>query len=124
MQINIKATNIELTPAIRDYINKKVGELEKFLDGYNDPSVQCWVEVGMTTRHHHKGDIFRAEIQLHLPSYEKGSRAEFINSSLYAAIDGAHDEMKLELAKIKDRRKSLIRKGARLFKKFIPFLRE
>lgn len=113
---------MELTPAIRDYVNKKIGGLEKFLDSYNDPSVQCWVEVGMTTRHHQKGNIFRAEIQIHLPHFKKGSRAEFMNSSLYAAIDGAHDEMKIELTKIKDRRKSLITKGARLFKKFMPFL--
>lgn len=122
MKINLKATNIELTPAIRDYVNKKIEGLEKFLDSYNDPSVQAWAEVGMITRHHHKGDIFRAEIQFHLPHYEKGARAVAEGETLYAAIDNVHEEMKLELSKIKDRRKSLIKKGARLFKKFIPFL--
>jgi putative sigma-54 modulation protein len=123
MNINIKATNIELTPAIRNYIDKKIGVLEKFLDNYNDTSVQVWVEIGMTTRHHHKGDIFRAEIQFHLPHFKKGARTEFSSSDLYAAIDGAHDEMKIELGKIKGRRSSLIRKGARLFKRFVPFLK-
>lgn len=121
MQINIKATNIKVTPAINSYVNKKIGGLEKFLDNYNDPSVQTWVEIGVTTKHHHKGNIYRAEIQLHLPHYKKGARAEFSDSNLYSAIDGAHDEIKIELGKIKDRRKSLIKKGARLFKKLIPF---
>lgn len=121
MKVNLKATNIELTPAIQDYVNKKIKGLEKFLDSSND-SLQAWVEVGMTTRHHHKGDIFRAEIQFHLPHYKKSARAVAEEETLYAAIDGAHEEMKLELSKIKDRKKSLIKKGARLFKKFIPFL--
>lgn len=124
MNINLKATNIELTPVIRDYANKKVEGLEKFLDSYNDSSAQAFVELGMTTRHHHKGNIFRAEIQFRLPYYEKGARAVANGETLYAAIDSAHDEMKIELAKIKDRKKSLIRKGARLFKKLIPFWRE
>jgi len=121
MKINLKATNIELTPAIQDYVDKKIGNLEKFLGSYNDPSVQVWVEVGMTSRHHQKGNIFRAEIQFHLPYYKKGARAEAQAETLYAAIDGAHDEIKLEINKIRDKRKSLIKKGAKLFKN-IPFL--
>ncbi|MBI4691852.1 MAG: ribosome-associated translation inhibitor RaiA [Candidatus Terrybacteria bacterium] len=124
MRINLKATNIELTLAIQDYVDKKIGGLEKFLDDYNDPSVQVWVEMGMSSRHHHKGDIFRAEIQIHLPHYKKGARAVAEGETLYAAIDNVHEEIKLELSKIKDRRKSLIKKGARLFKKFLPFLGE
>ena len=74
MNINLKATNFELTPAIREYAEKKVKGLEKFRR--MDESVQAWVEVGRTTAHHLKGDVYRAEIQIHIPHYGKGVRAE------------------------------------------------
>jgi putative sigma-54 modulation protein len=118
MEINIKATNIELTPFIRDYINKRIGGLEKFI-GSTDSSVRLWVEVGKTTRHHRAGDVFRAEVQIRFPRYEKGIRAEVRHSDLYAAIDEAREQIKKDLNKIKNRKRTLVQKGARLFKKLI-----
>ena len=118
MKINIKATNLELTPDINDYVSKKIDGLEKFID-YADSSVQAWVEIGVTTRHHQHGDIYRAEIQLHIPHEKKGVRAVSEKDALYAAIDEARDEIKRELSKIKGRKISLARKGARMFKKLI-----
>ena len=122
MNINLKATNFELTPAIREYAEKKVNGLEKFIHRI-DESVQAWVEVGRTTAHHLKGDVYRAEIQIHIPHYGKGVRAESTCETLNEAIDGAHDKIKLELEKVKDRKISLVRKGARAIKKLIPFLK-
>ena len=122
MNINLKSTNIELTPAIRDYVEKRINGLEKFIHHIIDDSVQAWAEVGKTTRHHQTGDFFRAEIQIHVPRYKQAIRAEAIHDDLYAAIDKAHDEIKLELEKMKNRKVSLARRGARLFKKLIPFL--
>jgi ribosomal subunit interface protein len=116
MQINIKATNIELTPAIKDFTEKKISGLGKFL-GRDDEAVKAFVEVGTTTRHHHSGDIFRAEIQISTPHMEKGMRTEAVDDDLYTAIEKAKDEMKLELVKIKDKKISLVRRGARAFKK-------
>lgn len=120
MQINIKATNIELTPAIRDFTEKKVGGLEKFI-GRADGAIKAYVEVGMTTRHHSAGNIFRAEIQITVPHIEKGIRIEAVDDDLYTAIEKAKDEMKLELAKLKDKKISLVRRGARALKEFIRF---
>ena len=122
MNINLKATNFELTPAIREYAEKKVNGLEKFIR-ITDESVQAWVEVGRTTAHHFKGDVYRAEIQIHIPHYGRGVRAEDTRETLNEAIDGAHDKVKLELEKVKDRKISLVRKGARAFKNLIPFLK-
>jgi len=122
MNINLKATNFELTPAIREYAEKKVNGLEKFIRRM-DESVQAWVEVGRTTNHHNKGDVYRTEIQIHVPHYGKGVRAEATEKTLNEAIDGAHDKIKLELEKVKDRKISLIRKGARAIKKLVPFLK-
>ncbi len=124
MKINIKATNIELTPAIKAYIEEKIGSLKKFIRVRDPDSTQAWVEVGMTTRHHHSGNIFRAEIQFRLPRFDKGIRTESNQSDLYAAIDVARDRMKRELLKIKGRKMSLVKRGARAIKNLIPFLHE
>lgn len=121
MNINIKATNFELTPAIREYAEKKVNNLEKFIHR-TDESVQAWMEVGRVSAHHLKGDVYRAEIQIHIPHYEKGVRAEDTRETLNEAIDGAHDKIKLELEKAKDKKTSAVRRGARKLKKLIPFL--
>ena len=122
MNINLKATNFELTPAIREYAGKRVNGLEKFIR-ITDESVQAWVEVGRTTAHHFKGDVYRAEIQIHIPHHGKGVRAEATCQTLNEAIDGAHDKIKLELEKVKDRKISLVRKGARAIKKINPIFK-
>ena len=122
MNINLKATNFELTPFISEYVNKKINNLEKFIR-VTDESIQAWVEIGKTTNHHNKGDIFRTEIQIRFPLCGKGVRAEATHQTLNEAIDDAHDKMKLELEKVKDRKISLMRKGARAIKNLIPFLR-
>lgn len=123
MKINIKATNLELTPEINDYVSKKINGLEKFI-GDTDSSVQVWVEVGISTKHHQTGRIYRAEIQISLPHDKKGIRAVSENETLYAAIDESKDEIKKELIRIKGKRISLSRKGARLFKKLISIFYE
>jgi putative sigma-54 modulation protein len=111
MQIHIRANNMELTPAIRSYAEKKVQGLEKYAPKEpNMPDMQVWVELGVTTKHQ-SGDIFRAEIQFQIPHEAKMIRAESQTSDMYAAIDEAHEEMKLELQKIKDKKVSSLRRG-------------
>ena len=107
---------MKLTPAIRDFTEKKINGLGKFI-GRDDEAVKAFVEVGATTHHHHLGNIFRAEIQISIPYIEKRIRTEAVDDNLYTAIEKAKDEMKMELAKIKDKKISLVRRGARAFKK-------
>lgn len=101
MQINIKSTLIPLTPAIESYVHKKIGALEKFLKQFKPASVEARVEVGKTTEHHHKGDVFRAEVNLHIP--KQLLRAEYEAGDLYAAIDLVHDELKRQIINRKDK---------------------
>ncbi|MEW5907594.1 MAG: ribosome-associated translation inhibitor RaiA [Patescibacteria group bacterium] len=125
MRVNIKATGIKLTPALTDFIERKIGSLDKFIS--HDGGVQVWAEVGVTTQHHKSGKIFRAEIQIPLPHIKDGLRVETTNIDLYTAVEDARDEIKNELQKIKEKKISLTRRGARIFKnltKLIPFLRK
>jgi putative sigma-54 modulation protein len=113
MNINIKATGITLTPAISDYVTKRVLTLEKYLDKEN-PNIVAQVEVGRSTEHHKQGDVFHAEIHI------AGGGNEFYavtdEADLYAAIDIVKDEIAREILKSKGKRFALARRGGRMVK--------
>lgn len=110
---NIKGTNIDLTDPIRDYVERRVDALNKFVDA-NDTSVSSVVEVGKTTEHHHTGDIFKAEINISVGG--KQFRAVAEKEDLYAAIDEAKDEMARILNAHKGKQATLLRNGGAMLK--------
>ena len=61
MKITLEAAGIELTPALKTYVENKLGLLSKMvekLEGKGETEIV--VEVSRTTKHHHKGLVFRA----------------------------------------------------------------
>lgn len=72
MQINIKATNIELTPAIKKYVETKVEMLEKYLGKLT--VLNCDFEVEKAVGGQNKGEIFRAEMNLEIPRITAGRK--------------------------------------------------
>ena len=123
MNISIKATNIELTPAISQYIDEKVGSLEKFILAADPTTVRANIEVGKTTRHHHSGsDIFIAEINLYIDG--KTLRAVSEQGTLYAALDDMKDEIAREITSSKNKQRALFRRGGAVVKNMIKGLGE
>lgn len=116
MKTQIKATNISLTPAISDYVSKRLETLSRFVDSVN-PDTVCHAEVSKTTVHHKHGDVFRAEIRMVAPSGEMYVQAE--RADLYAAVDAVRDEAFNKLSSGKDRRLSLIKRGGAKIKNMI-----
>ncbi|MEA2714974.1 MAG: putative sigma-54 modulation protein [Candidatus Parcubacteria bacterium] len=111
MNINIKTTAIALSPAISDYVAKRLKKVDKILG--KDPSLMCDVELGKTTEHHQKGNIFRAEV--HIVGAGKNAYASAEKDDLYSAIDRVRDEILRELKAGKGKKISLIRRsGARV----------
>ena len=101
MNITIKATGLDLTPALKEFIEEKVGALQKLVAKFDEnDSVLAAVEVSRTTKHHYKGDVFRAEINLELP--HKMLRCEDNDSDIRVAIDRARDVLKREIVKYKE----------------------
>ena len=98
MKISIKATNMELTQAIKDYVDEKIGSLDKYFDNI----LEARVEVGLTTKHHQKGDIFRAEVNLEIPQ-KHIIRAEAKKEDLYMAINAIKQELQRQLKKHKEK---------------------
>lgn len=111
----IKKTNIKLDAAIYDYIEEKIGSLEKFLLGIDYDLAEARVEVGKSTRHHRKGEIFRVEMNLSLPG--KLLRAEAEKKDIYTAITTVKDEMQQLIKKYKSEPMAKYKRGARILKK-------
>lgn len=120
MKIIIKTEKIELTPAIKEFIEEKIGSLEKFVKLLQEEEaayfhgrkskIEAWVEVGKTTLHHNKGPFFRAECQI--TPLKKGIRATAKSEDLRQAITEVKDELQVQLKKYKNQPKAKARKSA------------
>lgn len=111
---NIKAKNMDLTPAITDHINDRVNLINKFI---NDLDAMVQVEVGRTSKHHNKGDVFRAEFNLKTGGRKFYSFSE--KADLYIAINDAKDQLLSAIKNKKDRKITLFKRGAKSVKKMI-----
>lgn len=103
MNIIIKTSKLELTPAIEEYIYEKIGSLDRFIKNRFEQKgeIKAEVEIARTTKHHRRGDVFYAEINLHLP--KKNLRAEHSDWDIRVAIDQAKDKLRQEIKKYKEK---------------------
>lgn len=111
MKFSLKAKNITLTDAIRAAVEKKLETLDKKATRFGE-SVTGEVEVGKTTKHHKKGELYRAEIHVRLPG--KLVYAESTHADLYGAIGEAAKEAAAQITSYKG---ILAAKGVRKAKK-------
>jgi len=105
---------MELTPALKEYTEKRLGGLSKFTTG--DPVVV--VDLGKTTEHHHKGDIFEAKVTVTTP-LGKTHHAVSQKADLYEAIDDVRTEVVRGLTSAKDKKTTLFRRGAQKIKNLL-----
>lgn len=116
MKYSTKATNIELTVSIEDYLQKRLNSLDRFLPE-REEDYRCAVEVGKSTNHHKSGDVFRAEVNLRMSGQEFYAVSE--ENDLYAAIDLVKDEIFHQITSRKTKNETLMRKSAAKLKNFI-----
>jgi putative sigma-54 modulation protein len=82
MQISIMGTNMDLSPSIKEYIDEKIGNLEKYLGKIDQAKVELERD-----RHHHTGNVMRAEVMLVVGG--KVMRADASSEDIYAARNAA-----------------------------------
>lgn len=99
MQVDIKAAGIELTDAIRGFVQEKLDTLDAKTARFGEV-VRAEVEVGKTTAHHKKGPVFRAEIHVRLPG--KVVYVEAVHEDLYTAITDAKRSAEGMIVKYKE----------------------
>jgi putative sigma-54 modulation protein len=100
MKFNIRAHNIELTNAIESYIEQKLGALDTYLQNKSEP-FEAHIEVGKPSQHHQSGDIYEAKVTIAFANTT--FRSETLKDDLYAAIDDAHDQLKHQIIKFKEK---------------------
>lgn len=123
MKIDITGIGIELTPALKEYIEERIGGLSHIIGTEGSPATAL-VEVGRSTRHHEHGQVMFARVNVHLGG--KIIRAEAETQDVRAAVDETRQELHNEILKFKGKRKTLFRRGARSIKKLLhlsPFAR-
>ncbi len=104
MHIIIKSPNLDITPAIEEYLKEKIGSLDHFIkkrfEGKSE--VKAEVEIARTTKHHRHGNVFYAEVNLYLP--KKILRVEHSDWDIRVAIDKTKDKLQREIKKYKEKR--------------------
>ena len=123
MKINIKATGIELTAAISDYVQRRILSTEKYLhashssqEGFesDEGGIVAQVEVGKSTSHHKGGNIFRAEV--HITGNGLDVYAVSEQDDLYAAVDLVKDEIVRSMVQKKEKNQTITRRSAEMMK--------
>jgi putative sigma-54 modulation protein len=114
MNIQIKGTNLELTEALKSYVNDKIGHLSH----YSEEIMAARVEL--ETSSHHQSGFFRCEVNLDMPGMQV-LRAEHTDADLYASIDLVVPKLRTELERHKGRVHGQDRKLARYLKTIFPW---
>ncbi len=104
MKFTLKGTQLEITSALEVYLHDKIiAPLEKRLKGQAKAgTVIVDIELAREGRHHHKGEVFRAEATVSIPPRQRVRIVEKAED-IRAAIDLLEEALmrKLELVKEK-----------------------
>jgi len=99
MNINITGHHVDITPAIREYVQSKLDRVIRHFD--NVTSTQVVLSVDKLKQ--------KAEVTLHVKG--KDIHAESIESDLYAAIDTLADKLDRQMVKHKEKKSAHAAEG-------------
>lgn len=91
MKINIRGNKIEITDSIRNYIEEKIGKLDKYFDQPEDMRANVVIK---------ENGIFQ-KIEVTIPIKKAILRSEESDKDLYAAIDFVSDKLERQIRKNK-----------------------
>ncbi|WP_017756418.1 ribosome hibernation-promoting factor, HPF/YfiA family [Calidifontibacillus oryziterrae] len=91
MNFNIRGENITITPALREYVEKKIGNIERYFDSTPTSDVRVNMSV--------YNDEQRIEVTIPMPNLLL--RAEESHTDMYAAIDLVSNKLERQIRKHK-----------------------
>ena len=91
MKSSIRGVNIEITPAIREYIEKKLSKLDRYFDNTDLLEAKVNVKVNSGTQ----------KVEVTIPMKQMVLRAEERNTDVYAAMDLVIDKLERQVRKHK-----------------------
>ncbi|WP_203649585.1 ribosome hibernation-promoting factor, HPF/YfiA family [Secundilactobacillus yichangensis] len=92
LTFNIRGENIEVTQAIRDYVQKRISKLEKYFEQSVDSTAHVNLKV-------YQNKDSKVEVTIPLPYLTL--RAEETSPDLYASIDLVTDKLERQIRKYK-----------------------
>lgn len=92
MNYNIRGENIEVTPAIREYVEKKVAKLERYFTESPNANVNVNLKVYQDKK---------SKVEITIPMKDLVLRAEELHEDMYAAIDLITDKLERQIRKHK-----------------------
>lgn len=98
MQLVIKGRNVEVNDRLREYVEKKIGKMTKFLPDVQEIRVELAEEKSRKTSE-------RQVVQVTMRSNGTLLRAEERNSDIYAAIDAEADKLNGQINRFKGKRR-------------------
>lgn len=96
MKFNIRGQKLEVTAAIRSYIEEKIGRLEKYFENPSDITANVLIKV------RGKDQV----VEVTIPAPKLILRGEESNKDLYASIDLVSDKLERQIRKNKTRMSS------------------
>ncbi|TET52931.1 MAG: ribosome-associated translation inhibitor RaiA [Anaerolineales bacterium] len=98
MEVSISARNMEVTPRLREYVESKVGKLDRYLSSIDDARVDLRVEQTRSAEH-------RQVAQLTVRSGGTILRAEVRTGDMFASIDAVLDKTYRQIERFKGKRR-------------------
>jgi len=97
MQIIIKGKNVEVTEWLREYVEKKIGRLDKYLPTLSEARVELAVQKAKSAND-------RQVAQITIRSNGAILRAEEKSDDMFASIDAVADKLHRQVARFKEKR--------------------
>lgn len=91
MKFNIRGENIEVTPALREYVEKKLGRIERYFEA--PPTSDVHVTLSVIKGVHN--------VEVTIPITGVLLRGEVVHDDMYAAIDLVVDKLERQIRKHK-----------------------
>jgi len=98
MQLIIQGKNIEVTDRLREYVEKKVGRLDRYMPDISEARVELSTESARSAEH-------RQVAQLTLRAKRKILRAEERTDDIFASIDAMVNKIHRQIARYKGKRR-------------------
>ncbi len=105
MAINVRGKNLDITPALKDYVEKRVKKVTKYFDKTGDITVILNVEKGR----HQSGSFHHVEVTV--PVNGLLLRGEESTPDMYASIDQVMDKIERQIEKYKTKLEKKFRGG-------------
>ncbi|MFN7093962.1 MAG: ribosome hibernation-promoting factor, HPF/YfiA family [Burkholderiales bacterium] len=111
--LTIYCKDFDLTDAIRSHAEDKISALYKYIN-HEEETTNFHLRLGKVSNHHQHGKIYYAELSIHTPEKNYGSRIEAEN--IYVAVDLLKDELAENISQQRDKARTLSKKEAQKFK--------